>query len=101
MSDDVIRRFPCDLVVKVSELQAGLALCAFGCCNESTVLARAVLGLGKLLLQASCSLVATPLDSTRIAAVDDGDVNGLLIYPSRKCHWIDDALVYCCDRFSS
>jgi hypothetical protein len=101
VSDDVIRSLPCDLVVKVPECEASLALHAFSCCNESAVFARAGLATADLALQGTDGLVPLSLDRTCFAAVDDGDVNGLLIYPSRKCHWIDDAFVYSCDRFAS
>ena len=80
--DDVIRSFPCNLVVKVSELQAGLALYAFGCCNEPTVFARAVLGLGKLSLEPTKGLVSLSPDSTCFAAVDDRDVDSRLVHLS-------------------
>ncbi len=61
--------------------------------------ARAVGCLRYLLPQRTFSLGPLALDSRWFATVIDVDVNGLLINRSHKCHWIDDAFVYCRERF--
>jgi hypothetical protein len=93
MSDYVLGSLPAYLMVEVPKLCSGTGLDLLLGCYQLAILAGSVLAVGQFALDLSHRFVPLPFYRTGLSPVDDGDINGLVIYPGSQGHRVDDALI--------